>query len=256
MRKLFALTLLLIPSCTLTTTRPQDTSSIVDSKKQDLTEIQAKINEVKAGRFGEFVTEIHSVGKELEKAQNIQDNLKAGHQGFSAAESLAAASRAVTHRNKAEAAFDVLFKHNVSDSTKEDFEQRLRYLESLHVPRNLNIPVTNVYFNFGGHHVQAVEQSKIKEVIKFLRNYPVFALKLVGYADTVGDQERNVLLAERRNSAVIEELRKQGLPTSTIVSIASGEAHGVDETKNPENRRVEIVPYIHGDYEYFGKKKN
>lgn len=253
MKKLFISTLLLIESCTLTAPHPQDTTPIGDTK--NLTEVQAKINEAKAGRFGELVTEIHYAGQELEKAQNIQDNMKAGKQGFSTAESYAAASKAVIHRNKAETAFDALFRLNASDLNKGDFEQRLSYLESLHIPRNLNIPVTNIYFNFGGHRVQAAEQPKIRDVIKFLRNYPVFALKLVGYADTVGNKERNILLAERRNSAVVEELRKQGLPINTVVSIASGESDGLDETKNQENRRVEIVPYIHGDYEYRGKKR-
>jgi outer membrane protein OmpA-like peptidoglycan-associated protein len=250
------LTFLLIQGCPLTPTRPDTDVSTGKPIVQDLTEVQAKINEVRAGQFGEFVTEIHYAGKELEKAQSIQDNLKAGKKGFSAAESYAAANKAVTHRNKAEAAFDKLFQLNIGDSNREDIAQRLSYLESLHVPKNLNIPVTSVYFNFGGHHLQSTEKEKIKDTVEFLRHYPVFAIKLVGYADTVGSEERNILLAERRNSAVIEELRKKGLPINTVVSVAFGEVNGPDETKNRENRRVEIVPYVHGDYVYPGKKKN
>lgn len=240
-RAIFSITLiyLLIQGCTSTPQRPENTT------EQDLTQVQAKIDEATAGQFGEFVAEVYQAGEALATA-NRED--------LSTPETYAAASKALGHRNKAETAFDALFQSKTRNLSRTDYEQRLRYLESLHVPKDLTIPVVKVYFNFGGHRVQTTEKEKIKEIITFLRQYPVFALKLVGYADTVGSEARNILLAERRNSAVLSALRKQGLPTNTVISVAFGEANGPDEMKNQENRRVEIIPYVHGDYNYPNKE--
>jgi hypothetical protein len=68
----------------------------------------------------------------------------------------------------------------------------------------------------------------------------------VGYADTVGSKTRNLRLAEQRNYSVIRSLHRAGMPVNTLVSVAVGEADGPDEVRNPENRRVEIISYVHG----------
>lgn len=135
-----------------------------------------------------------------------------------------------------------------AEARLNNHETRLGYLESLHVEAGVKPEVTPVYFNFGSERVFHQEQAKIEKVVEFLRQYPVFALKLVGYADTVGGKAYNLRLAERRNQAVLSALRQAGLPPETVVMQAIGEADGTDETRNPQNRRVEIQPYVHGRY--------
>lgn len=134
--------------------------------------------------------------------------------------------------------------------TVQDNGERLTFLESLHVKKGTTIPLFAVHFNFGDARMTAEQKNKLTEVIDFLRQYPVFAIKLTAFADTVGSKNYNIRLAEQRNQAVLDALHKQGLPLGMVVAVAMGEATGPDETNNLNNRRVEIKPYVHGSYAY------
>lgn len=135
-------------------------------------------------------------------------------------------------------------------TTVQDNSERLAFLESLHVKKGTKIPLFVVHFNFGDARVTTEQKNKLTEVIDFLRQYPVFAIKLTAFADTVGSKNYNMRLAEQRNQAVLDALRKQGLPIGMVVAVAMGETTGPDEANNVNNRRVEIKPYIHGSYVY------
>ncbi|OQW94787.1 MAG: hypothetical protein BWK79_04775 [Beggiatoa sp. IS2] len=132
----------------------------------------------------------------------------------------------------------------------QDNSERLAFLESLHIKKGITIPLFAVHFNFGDARITTEQKNKLTEVIDFLRQYPVFAIKLTAFADTVGSKNYNARLAEQRNQAVLEALRKLGLPLGMVVAVAMGEATGPDETNNLNNRRVEIKPYVHGSYVY------
>jgi outer membrane protein OmpA-like peptidoglycan-associated protein len=129
-----------------------------------------------------------------------------------------------------------------------DMDYRLAYIESLHIPEGTVIPEYNVYFELGNHRLESQQKDKLQNLVHFLQQYPMFALELIGYADTLGQKFYNRKLAEKRNRAVLRTLRQYGLPKRTVVSIAVGEASGIDEMSNPDNRRVEVKPYVHGWY--------
>lgn len=225
--------------------------------KLDLTALESSINETKAGDFGDFMVSMHKAETKLAEAERLHADLVLGRSADLQVlnEGVSAAERALEHRNDAEDAFDRLLspiETSIEENNQilEESVARLEWIEQLHLRAEQAIPLKNIYFDFGGHRVKPTEQQKVTDLIDFLREHPVFALKLTGYADTVGSKQRNYNLAERRNNAVLSLLRQHRLPANTVISVAIGEAEGPDELKNAENRRVEIKPYIHGRYAY------
>ncbi|EIJ43577.1 outer membrane protein/peptidoglycan-associated (lipo)protein [Beggiatoa alba B18LD] len=217
-----------------------------------LKNLQTKLDEVKADDFGIFMTELHRAENQLDKAQGIYDDAVAG-KSVNLGEGQAAAVQAVVHRTNAEDAFGRFLEpiNKNLDENNQDIEAqeaRLAWLETLHIKPDTIIPDKSIYFDFGNSNLRANERAKLKEAVNFLREHPMFAIKLTGYADTVGTKEHNKKLAARRNATVLDALRRQGLPANTTVMVAVGETKGRDETKNPESRRVDVRIYIHGRY--------
>jgi|GEM_PF-1968751 len=69
---------------------------------------------------------------------------------------------------------------------------------------------------------------------------------VVGQADNQGDKEFNKKLAKKRATAVVAELKRLGVPGSTLVTLVQGEAFGdllpkaIDEKKSAQSRRVTV----------------
>ncbi len=215
----------------------------------NVSNIQRKLNQVGEGDFGQLLTEMENSNQQIRKAKELQNTLRTGD--FSdgqqqMVEANGAVNQAISHRNNAEKSLQKILepmrkdiKHNSS---------RLDYLENLHVAPGTEIPTVNLFFDSDSYRLSLAEKQKIVEIINFLKKYPVFALRLKAYADTMGNKNRNIELAKQRNESVLSTLRQHGLPDSTIISIANGEISGPDEIKNVYNRRVEITPYVHGRY--------
>jgi outer membrane protein OmpA-like peptidoglycan-associated protein len=219
--------------------------------------IQAKLEQARAGNFGQFVIEMQQTSNYLTQAQQIYEQLHTQQINDNVAkdyfiQGYLAANKALVHRNNAELALEQLV--SPLDQRIAEQNQRLSYLEALHIKPGTVIPIKNIYFDSGSSHFNSSEQPKIEELIDFLRQHPIFALKLMSHANTLGSKNYNIRLANRRNQSVLKELQRQGLPLTTIVTTVAGEITGADETDNPNNRRVEIKPYVHGNYKYAKSK--
>jgi outer membrane protein OmpA-like peptidoglycan-associated protein len=95
--------------------------------------------------------------------------------------------------------------------------------------------------------VKASETGKIEEAADLLSQYPIAAVSIVGYTDTVGTPTANDDLARRRADAVVAALRDTGVPlASSVAVIAAGETSGADQVDDPFNRRVDILITPHG----------
>ena len=231
-----------------------DTQVRVDVDAHKLNGLKQRIDEVATDDFGTFMVEMHRANQQLDKAQAVHDDVADGEVRKEIAATLGdymeagetALNQALDHRDNAEQAFNRIISVLEESSITEELSDRLAYLESIHVAAGEEIDPLNVYFSFSSARLNRTEEEKIDELVKGLRAYPIFAIRLVGYADTVGSKTRNLRLAEQRNYSVIRSLHRAGMPVNTLVSVAVGEADGPDEVRNPEDRRVEIIPYVHG----------
>jgi hypothetical protein len=70
-------------------------------------------------------------------------------------------------------------------------------------------------------------------------------ITVTGYTDTSGSAEYNLELSQQRAEVVANELQREGVPATSIITIGRGEENLVvptpDGVVEPRNRRVEIV---------------
>lgn len=103
-----------------------------------------------------------------------------------------------------------------------------------------------IYFNTGHADFPTGNEwdAYIKGVIDYLAANPNKKLSVVGYADNVGQVEKNQILSENRASSVKDQLISKGIDGSKIVSSGMGVKDPIADNNTSEgrakNRRVTI----------------
>lgn len=212
-------------------------------RQPQLDAIEANVDATYEGEFGALLYNIYQAGEKAEMAADAKAHLEAdppylaNHAGM-LEDGVTSSEEALAHRQAAEAALDRYL---------EPLRARIAYLEALHVPDLSGMFSLPIFFDTGSASVKASETGKIEEAAELLSQYPIAAVSIVGYTDTVGTPTANDDLARRRADAVVAALRDTGVPlASSVAVIAAGEASGADQVDDPFNRRVDILITPHG----------
>lgn len=83
-----------------------------------------------------------------------------------------------------------------------------------------------------------------RQILYFIRKYPLSTVHIAGHTDRVGKDERNLALGQERADAVKAFLEGEGVPADLISTESKGESEPVVPTRNeqaePLNRRVNV----------------
>ncbi|WP_082015780.1 OmpA family protein [Leisingera sp. ANG-M7] len=106
--------------------------------------------------------------------------------------------------------------------------------------------LTDLVFDSGSTRLQDGSYSSLRELAAFLDANPQYRLLLVGHTDTVGSQEQNASISERRAQSVKERLAEAyGVEETRIDVVGAGYLAPIASNQIPEgrevNRRVEAV---------------
>ena len=70
-------------------------------------------------------------------------------------------------------------------------------------------------------------------------------LELIGYTDSIGDEQTNIIVSELRAKAVSDYLISEGIDSNRITLMANGESNPKYSNENRlermKNRRVELI---------------
>ena len=101
-----------------------------------------------------------------------------------------------------------------------------------------------LYFETGGTRLTPESEKLIPDILAEIRNRPAADISVIGHTDTLGEADRNELLALARAGFVEQLLAKQDLKVRDITVSSHGEKNllvpTADNTSEPLNRRVEI----------------
>ena len=215
----------------------------VPDRQPQLEEIQSNIDATYEGEFGALLYNMVQAGEKAEQAADAKAHLEsdppylANHAGM-LEDAVTTSEEALAHRQAAEEALDRYL---------DPLRARIAYLEALHVPDISGMFSLPIFFDTGSASVKASEIGKIAEAADLLSQYPIAAVSIIGYTDTVGTSTANDDLARRRADAVVAALRDAGVPVASSVAVmAAGEAIGADQVDDPMNRRVDILITPHG----------
>jgi len=118
-------------------------------------------------------------------------------------------------------------------------------------PYGLKIKISNIEFEYNKARLRGNAFDILDKVTKILDKYSNYKVIIVGYTDSIGSEEYNLKLSERRAKAVYDYLVDNGIDANRLTSLGKGEANPVapntnpDGSDNPEgrakNRRVEFL---------------
>jgi outer membrane protein OmpA-like peptidoglycan-associated protein len=103
-----------------------------------------------------------------------------------------------------------------------------------------------INFDFNKSDIRKADMAQLKKAIDFVKKYPGAKIKLEGHTDSIGSDQYNQALSERRADATMKYLIDKGnITASRMSTVGYGESRPVDTNKTAagraKNRRVEIL---------------
>ncbi|HXN00153.1 MAG TPA: OmpA family protein [Candidatus Dormibacteraeota bacterium] len=239
-----------------------------DKKAAEEREAQAKASALAEGRRRQEAeqarTQAESAKAEAERMKQESD--KAAQQAalqFQAAErekqeaekaraeAMAQQQAAIEMQHAAEAE-SAKARQAAAQSEAEKAELRAQLLSQLNSilqtrdsARGLIVNMSDVLFDTGSSTLKPGAREKLAKISGIVLAHPGLTLQIEGHTDSVGSDEFNQQLSERRADSVRDFLIQQGVAASTIAARGFGKSQPVASNDTPEgrqrNRRVELV---------------
>ena len=115
--------------------------------------------------------------------------------------------------------------------------------------RGLIVNMSDVLFDTGSYTLKPGAREKLAKISGIVLAHPGLSLQIEGHTDSVGGDEFNQQLSERRADSVRDFLAEQGVAPSSITAHGFGKTQPVASNDTAEgrqrNRRVELV--VNGD---------
>ena len=128
-------------------------------------------------------------------------------------------------------------------------DQLSAILETRDTARGLIVSLSDVLFDFNEASLKPGAKEKLAKVSGILLAYPTLRMSVEGHTDSVGSDDYNLKLSQRRADAVRDYLTSNGISSSIVQAIGLGKADPVasndDNAGRQRNRRVEMV--VSGD---------
>lgn len=167
------------------------------------------------------------------------------------AEAMAQQQAAIEMQHAAEAE-SAKARQAAAQSEAEKAELRAQLLSQLNSilqtrdsARGLIVNMSDVLFDTGSSTLKPGAREKLAKISGIVLAHPGLALQIEGHTDSVGSDEFNQQLSDRRADSVRDFLIQQGVAASTIAARGFGKSQPVASNDTPEgrqrNRRVELV---------------
>ena len=141
-----------------------------------------------------------------------------------------------------------------SEQEKAQLRDQLRQqlsviLETRETARGLIVNLSDVLFDTARHDLKPGAREKLARVSGILSAHPGLKMEIEGHTDSVGTDEYNQNLSERRAESVRSYLVSQNIAPAMVTSIGFGESKPVATNDTAagrqQNRRVELI--VSGD---------
>ncbi|MAE82487.1 MAG: hypothetical protein CMB80_07125 [Flammeovirgaceae bacterium] len=150
------------------------------------------------------------------------------------------------------ARYGVLAKKPGFLSTEQNFDlNEIASNETKEVDLNLakietgvTIVLNNIFFDFDKAELKTASYPELNRLLKYLNDGDIKKIEISGHTDSVGEDDYNKGLSERRAKAVFNFFRENGIAKDRLVSVGYGETKPkvANDTKEnrAKNRRVEF----------------
>ena len=126
-----------------------------------------------------------------------------------------------------------------------ELQRRIDVLQAKPTDRGLVVTLGDVLFDTGRAGLKAGATSNLNKLVAFLNQYPDRTVVIEGYTDSVGSEDYNQGLSERRADSVKSYLAAQGIGAIRLSALGKGESDPVagndSAAGRQQNRRVEVI---------------
>ncbi|MFY0688126.1 MAG: OmpA family protein [Cyclobacteriaceae bacterium] len=106
------------------------------------------------------------------------------------------------------------------------------------------IVMNNIFFAFNKAELRTASYSELERILKYILDGTIKKIEISGHTDSIGSEEVNLRMSQRRANSVMEYFVNNGVDRSVIDAKGYGESQPIDtnETKEGQqnNRRVEF----------------
>jgi outer membrane protein OmpA-like peptidoglycan-associated protein len=160
-----------------------------------------------------------------------------------------ASAEADSDRNRAAAASSDL---RAQDAVRDREELRAKLLQQFNLiletrdtARGLVVNMSDVLFDSGQYGLRPLAREKLAKISGIVLAYPTLMLAVEGNTDSVGTEEFNQTLSEKRAESVRTYLTRQGVPEGSTTAAGFGKTRPIasNDTSDgrQQNRRVELI---------------
>jgi outer membrane protein OmpA-like peptidoglycan-associated protein len=155
------------------------------------------------------------------------------------AEQKAAADQARSEANTAQLAAAS------SEQQAAELQRQIDVLQAKPTDRGLVLTLGDVLFTTGRADLKPGATGNLNKLVAFLDKYPDRSVAIQGYTDSVGTEDYNQRLSERRADSVKSYLTGQGIGSTRLSALGKGRSDPVadndSEAGRQQNRRVEVI---------------
>lgn len=154
-------------------------------------------------------------------------------------------AREAEARRKAEAARSAEEQAQMAEQRASTLEQELSELKAKKTDRGMVLTLGDVLFDTGQATLKPGAYPTIDRLASVLKEAPDRKVVIEGHTDSVGSEDFNQGLSERRAAAVQTALLERGVNAEQITALGKGETFPVASNDNAagrqQNRRVEMI---------------
>lgn len=132
-----------------------------------------------------------------------------------------------------------------SRAMQMDLQRQIAELNARETDRGLVVTLGDVLFATGKSNLMGAAGANLDKLAAFLGEYPDRTVLIEGHTDSVGSEESNQFLSQRRAESVRSYLVNRGVSANRVTTAGLGEGSPVASndtaTGRQQNRRVEVI---------------
>jgi outer membrane protein OmpA-like peptidoglycan-associated protein len=134
---------------------------------------------------------------------------------------------------------------NNARADNEELRRQMAELNAKETERGLVVTLGDMLFETGKSNLKGNAVNDLAKLSNFLKAYPDRSLLIEGHTDSVGSEDNNMSLSQRRADSVRVFLVQQGVNSNRLSSYGKGESSPISDNESVAgrslNRRVEVI---------------
>jgi len=132
-----------------------------------------------------------------------------------------------------------------ANAQNAELQREIDALKAKPTDRGLVLTLGDVLFETGQANLKSGAANNLNQLVSFLAKYPARTVAIEGHTDSVGGEDYNLGLSQRRADAVRSYLVRQGVEAGRITAMGAGKGSPVASNETAagrqQNRRVEVI---------------